>query len=554
MIKKTFLSMVLISFGVIVACFALVTVIFFHAFDGMYHTKLENESAYICKGIQLDGLDYLQGLDLENCRVTWVDQNGTVVYDSAVSSEVMENHKQREEIREAFETGTGESVRYSDTLSTKTSYYARLLEDGTVVRVSSSSDTLLHLFARMMKPLLLVFFGTMAVAAFFSYRTARKIVEPLEDLDLEHPEKVDTYEELTPFLRRIEQQNKQIRSQMQELKQQQEEFSAITENMNEGFLVIDTKQRILSYNSSALRLLGSSDEADPKYVMEMNRDETIQTAILDALEGTHNEQLLKVEGRVYSLLANPVFQEDQVTGVIMVVMDVTEKEQRNSLRREFTANVSHELKTPLTSISGTAEIMKGGLVKTEDIPYFADMIYKEAQRLIHLVGDILNLSKLEETGHLTERVEVDLTHLAQITAESLQPAAKKKQVTFQTDIDPNCKMQGVLSVLDEIIYNLCDNAIKYNVTGGKVSLILRNRKKEILLSVEDTGIGIPYQEQQRVFERFYRVDKSHSKAIGGTGLGLSIVKHGVLTLGGDLQLESREGVGTRITVRFPKES
>ena len=550
MIKKTFLSMLALVLCVILVCFGMVTAILFHYFDKLYDTKLENEVTYISRGVELEGMDYLEELNTDNCRITWIAADGSVIFDNVVESSQMENHSQREEVKEAFATGMGESIRYSDTMAQKTNNVAMLLNDGTVIRVSSASDTLLHMFAQMMKPLLIVFFGTMIVAGLFAYRTSRKIVEPLEDLDLEHPEDVKTYEELTPFLRRIEQQNRQIRAQMMELKQQQMEFSAITENMNEGFLVIDVQQRILSYNSSALRLLGAPIDIEPKSVLEISRNENMQTAIDEALSGHHNEQLVKAEGRVYSLLANPVFQGTEVTGVIIVIMDVTEKEQRDSLRREFTANVSHELKTPLTSISGTAEIMKGGLVKPEDIPYFSEMIYKEAQRLINLVGDILNLSKLEEAGHMSEKVEVDLAHMAKITIESLQSTAEKKNVTFETDIDSDCKIHSILSVVDEIFYNLVENAIKYNVDGGKVKITLRRQEKGAVLVVEDTGIGIPYQEQHRVFERFYRVDKSHSKAIGGTGLGLSIVKHGVLTLGGDIQLESQEGKGTRITVHF----
>lgn len=550
MIKRTFLSMLLLVLCVILVCFGMVTAILFHNFDRMYDIKLENEVAYISRGVELNGMEYLENLNTDNCRITWVRSDGTVIYDSEIDPGQMENHGQREEILEAFETGEGNSIRFSDTMSQKTNNRALLLEDGSVIRASSASDTLLHMFSQMMKPLLVVFFCTMAVAALFAYRTSRKIVEPLEDMDLEHPENVKTYEELTPFLRRIEQQNRQIRAQMLELKQQQMEFSAITENMNEGFLVIDIQQRILSYNSSALRLLGASNIVEAKSVLELNRNESLQNAIGLALGGKHNEQFMKTEGRVYSLLANPVFQDEIVTGVIIVIMDVTEKEQRDSLRREFTANVSHELKTPLTSISGTAEIMKGGLVKPEDIPYFSEMIYKEAQRLINLVGDILNLSKLEETGQNTEMVEVDLSHMAEVIIESLQATADKKKVVFEANIQPDCKIAGVLSIVDEIVYNLCDNAIKYNVDGGSVKVTVAKQGQDTVFVVEDTGIGIPYQEQQRVFERFYRVDKSHSKAIGGTGLGLSIVKHGVLTLGGEVQLESKEGIGTKITVIF----
>ena len=553
MIKKTFASMVVLVTIVIIVCFSLVTTIVFHYFDRLYDTKLENELIYISRGVEYNGIEYLQGVVPENCRITWVAEDGSVIFDNAAMISSMENHSQREEIQEAFATGRGDSVRYSDTMAQKTKYLATLMEDGTVIRVSTASNTILHMFAEMMKPLLVIFFATLVVAALFAYRVSRKIVEPLEDLDLEHPELVDTYEELTPFLRRIEQQNQQIRTQMQELKRQQTEFTAITENMMEGFLVLDAQQKILSYNHSALQLLGIAEPMEAiayKNALELNRSESFQKAISIALTGKHNEQTMKAGGRVYNIFANPVFLEETVTGAIVVIMDVTEKEQRESLRREFTANVSHELKTPLTSISGTAEIMKNGMVKPEDMSYFSGMIYKEAQRLITLVGDILKLSKLEETGMTTEKVEVDLSYLTEYILDTLKVQGEKKGVTIHSQIESNCHILGILSVADEIIYNLCENAIKYNKEGGQVFVSLKKENQRPVLIVEDTGIGIPYQEQSRVFERFYRVDKSHSKEIGGTGLGLSIVKHGVLTLGADIQLESQEGVGTKITVRF----
>lgn len=550
MIKKTFATMVILVLCVIIVCFSTVTAILFHYFDRLYDDKLENELTYISRGVEYNGMDYLQDLSPANCRITWVAEDGSVIFDNAADVNSMGNHGQREEIIEALESGYGESVRYSDTMSQKTKYLATLMSDGTVIRISSASDTIIHMFAEMVRPLLAVFFCTLVAAALFAYKTSRGIVKPLEELDLEHPESVKTYDELTPFLRRIEQQNRQIRAQMQELKRQQTEFTAITENMNEGFVVVDKQRKILSYNSSALKLLSVTPDIEYKTVLELNRSEAFQKAIEIAFEGKHNEQVMRPEGGVYHIFANPVFQDGEVSGAIVVIMDVTEKEQRESLRREFSANVSHELKTPLTSISGTAEIMKNGLVKPEDIPYFSGMIYKEAQRLINLVGDIIKLSKLEESDISSQKMPVDLSYMANTIVESLQIEAEKKSVAIETDIESNCMVMGILSTVDEIVYNLCENAIKYNVDGGKVRVTVRDLESGVVLIVEDTGIGIPYQEQQRVFERFYRVDKSHSKEIGGTGLGLSIVKHGVLTLGADLQLESQEGVGTRITVRF----
>ena len=408
---------------------------------------------------------------------------------------------------------------------------------------------MLRILTGMIQPIIAVIAIALIVAGILAYRLSKRIVRPLNDIDLEHPEQANTYEELSPFLRKIEVQNKQINRQIKELRRQQMEFSAITENMKEGFLIIDVKQNILSYNSSALKLLDVNGNVENENILHLNRSEDFQNAIIKSLKGEHTEQSMKFGERYYQLLANPVYQDNKVSGAIIVIMDVTEKEQREALRREFTANVSHELKTPLTSISGTAEIMANGLVKQEDIPHFANNIYKESQRLITLVGDIIKLSKLEEMDMTEQKEMVDLAEVVTSVTESLQIPASKKSISLIVQMEP-CMVWGIPSILNEIVYNLCDNAVKYNVEKGTVYVKLEKKDKRVCLTVEDTGIGIPREEQERIFERFYRVDKSHSKDIGGTGLGLSIVKHGVAYHNAELKLESEVGKGTKITILF----
>ena len=391
------------------------------------------------------------------------------------------------------------------------------------------------------------------LAAVLANRLSKGIIRPILDLDLEHPEDCETYDELTPLLSRLKRQNDTIQQQMNLLKQRQTEFAALTDNMSEGFLLLDRQGHVLSHNSGALRLLGVEEPEGEVNVLVLNREEPFRQAVDEALSGKRSQQMLHLNGRYCKLLANPVLADGKPAGAVLVLLDVTEQEQRDELRREFTANVSHELKTPLTSISGIAEIIKGGLVKPQDIPGFADDIYGEAQRMIRLVEDILRLSQLDEGGSSLQTEEVDLYHLAQEVAGRLTPAAVKGQVTLEVTGGP-VRISGVRQLLDEMISNLCDNAIKYNRPGGRVTISVSRSDRGAELSVSDTGIGIPPEDQSRVFERFYRVDKSHSQAIGGTGLGLSIVKHGAAFHGADLSLESQPDRGTTIRLTFPGQN
>lgn len=550
MIKKTFRSMFILIFCMVLVCVGLIMGVLYNYFEKQYSTELVNEATYVGQGVELNGKEYLENLNKKNIRITWIDSDGTVLFDNQADASKMENHADRVEVQEAMQKESGSSIRYSSTLSEKTMYYALHLSDDTVVRLANTYRSPLSITLGMLQPIVAIIVIALAFSGWMSYRLSKRIVKPINEIDLEHPEDAKAYDELSPFLHRIEQQNRQIHKQIQELKRQQTEFSAITENMSEGFVVVDTKQNVLSYNSSALKLLGIPSVKENKNVLQLNRSESFQEALHLALKGEHAQRMMTHNNRSYQLFANPVFQDDVVvSGAVLVIMDVTEKEQRDALRREFTANVSHELKTPLTSISGTAEIMTQGLVKAEDIPHFAENIYKEAQRLITLVGDIINLSKLEETDFEQQKELVDLSEIVEEVVETLHDEAQKKKISFLVQTE-RCQILGIPSILNEIVYNLCDNAIKYNKENGEVTVKLLKKDKRVELSVKDTGIGIPYEEQQRVFERFYRVDKSHSKEIGGTGLGLSIVKHGVMCHNAELKLESEPGEGSCFKVLF----
>ena len=436
------------------------------------------------------------------------------------------------------------------TLAQQTLYAAQRLSDGSVIRMASAQQTVVVVLLSMIQPILLILGIALIISAVLASRMTRGIIRPIVSLDLEHPENCDTYQELVPLLTRVKRQNETIQRQMAQLSQQQQEFSALTENMSEGFLLLDRRGRVLSYNSGALSQLGAQPPKGEVNVLVLNRSEGFQRAVDDALEGRKSCQMIHQGGRWCQVLANPVLRDGEQAGVVMVLLDVTEQEQREELRREFTANVSHELKTPLTAISGIAEIMRGGMVKPEDIEDFAGDIYQEAQRLIALVEDIIRLSRLDEGEGGLEREDVDLLKLSDQVVHRLEPAARKQDVALKVT-GRSVKVHGVASVLEEMLYNLCDNAIKYNKPGGRVTVTVDYLGQDAQVQVEDTGIGIPQEDQSRVFERFYRVDKSHSKEIGGTGLGLSIVKHGAALHDGQVRLESTPGKGTKVTLVMP---
>ncbi len=547
MTKRIFRAIFLVALAVFLAGTALIMGALYNYYSGIYESQIQEEAAYLSTAVEDLGLPYLEGLERGSHRITWVNSDGTVLFDSAANEDRMENHLDREEIQEAMADGVGESERYSDTLSERSYYYALALNDGSVLRVSGEQYTVLSLLLSIGHYIILVLVVALALSLFLASRISKAIIRPLNGIDLEHPEDVDTYDELSPLLGRIASQNRQIRTQLDEMKAKQQEFATITENMNEGLLVIDQQTAVLSYNTAALRLLGA-DKVEGS-VFSLNRSEQFRDAVDASLHGRHSQALMELSERTYQLIANPVHEHDQVVGAVLLLLDVTEREEREKLRREFTANVSHELKTPLTSISGFAELMKNGMVKPEDVPHFAGNIYSEAQRLITLVGDIIRLSQLDEGTTGLEKVPLDLAKVTESVVERLRGAAEQRGITFSLQLE-QATVLGNQQILDEMVYNLCDNAIKYNKEQGSVHVTVDPNKGHPVLTVSDTGIGIPYAEQGRVFERFYRVDKSHSKEIGGTGLGLSIVKHGAAYHNAKVELESVPGKSTTVRVLF----
>ena len=541
----------LVSTMVTVLGLAFVIGILYHSFQNQLLGELKNEAVYIAKGVENSGTGYLEDLNNLDSRITYVDKSGKVIYDNEADVETMENHNHRKEIREAEINGEGEDTRMSSTLSEKTIYYALRLDNGNVIRISSTQESALYLLGQLVPPLLGVLFLMLILSAVFASRLAGKVVEPLNNLDLDHPEENRVYEEVEPLLSRIYRQNRQIRLQLEAARRQQKEFSIITENMQEGLLVIDRYTMVLSCNTSVGKLLKVNDAKTGESVYSLNRSGEFREVVGQVLEGVHVDKVLRLDGSDIQVIANPVTRENNTEGAVILLVDVTEKVEREQLRREFSANVSHELKTPLTSISGFDEIMQSGFVKEEDIKVFAGRIYREAQRLIRLVGDVIRISRLDEGGLPYQWEKLDLYSLVHDIFSTLHDAAEKQEVHMYME-GGSTILDTVPTVMEEVIYNVCDNAIKYNHRGGEVSVRLKDGGDVVRVIVKDTGIGIPKEDQERIFERFYRVDKSHSKEIGGTGLGLSIVKHGVSTLDGRLWLTSEPGQGTEITMEFPK--
>ncbi len=555
--SKIYENMCLLSlFSMVIA--TLITTLFFgRDMQSQMKSSVIEEVRYIESAMEVAGQDYLDYLDSRGDgnrinRITWMDAGGNVLYDSYADSEDMENHADRPEVMMALQNGAGQSVRISDTLAEQTFYYAVRLSDGTVIRVASTMRSGLAAMVNTLPWMIIMAVAIFAVTMMVAIRQTRKIVEPINRLDPEKPQAEKIYDELSPLVRRLEKQRQTIRKQMALMKEKQDEFEAIMENMKEGFIVVDNYADVISYNTSALQILGAEgeqpDNGSRRNILKFNRSGTIRQVVETALRGERSEQHLELDGRYYQIIANPVTESAESKGAVIVILDVTEQQRREELRREFSANVSHELKTPLTSISGYAEILKNGLVQPEDISRFSEKIYLEAQRMITLVGDIIKLSRLDEeqTGDM---MFVDLYQKASEVIDRLKDSAEKNGITLTLAGTP-AAVRGAEPVLDEMIYNLCDNAIKYNTPGGKVDVVIKYENQHPVISVSDTGIGIAKGEQERIFERFYRVDKSHSRQIGGTGLGLSIVKHGAAYHKARIELESALGKGTTIRIIF----
>ena len=549
MTKRIFRATLLVGVAVLIASLALVMGVLYSYFGRVQESQLRDELSLAAVGVEKNGTDYLRALQSHQYRITWVRADGTVVYDTQVDAETMENHAQRQEIQQALAAGEGESSRYSSTLLQKTVYYAQRLPDGTVLRLSTVRVTAGVLVLNMLQPILLVLAAALILSGVLAGRLARRITEPLNRLDLEHPLENDTYEELAPLLRRMEHQRRQIDRQMGELRQRSEEFDQITGSMNEGLVLLDEAGAILSINPAARRLLDADGDCVGQDFLTVDRDVTMSDALRQAAEQGHSEFRGERNGREYQFDVTRIQTEGRTAGTVLLVFDVTERAVAERNRREFTANVSHELKTPLQGIIGSAELLENGMVKQEDVPRFVGHIRAEAQRLVTLIGDIIRLSQLDE-GEPMPTEPVELLAVAREVAENLRSAAEARNVTVEVTGTP-ATVSGVRRLLYEIVLNLCDNAIKYNTEGGRVEVEVAQDGGTAAVTVRDTGIGIPPEHQSRVFERFYRVDKSHSKASGGTGLGLSIVKHAVQYHHGVIQLKSEVGKGTEIRVTFP---
>lgn len=554
MTKKILTGVIGVSLVIMLVCVGLVMGIMYDYMGQKIDEQMADEAVLAEEAWLAGGQDFLDSMEQRpdiKSRITVISSDGKVLYDSMADSTKMENHLEREEVKEALTDGIGKASRTSYTLEEDTRYYAKKTADGNVIRISTRHYSQLGLLLDTFGMIIITVSVLIVLSVFISYRVARAIVKPINDIDLDNPDISENYEELGPLLHRIHQQNIKIKGQMENLRRSREEFSIITENMSEGLIIIDKDAEILTYNRSAAHMLRSSGGRTEGSVLKLNRSEPFRKAVNEALSGKNATTYLDEGNSVYEIIANPASDKDEVTGAIIIIMDVTEKERGETLRREFTSNVSHELKTPLTSIYGVSDMLASGLVKPEDVAGFAGTIKEEASRLISLIDDIIKLSRLDESTGPQQMETIDVFETARDAVNRLSVKAQSANVELSLSGEPS-EIVGVQHILDEIIYNVCENAIKYNRPGGFVRISVRNDDDESLITVSDSGIGIPKADRERVFERFYRVDKSHSKEIGGTGLGLSIVKHGVMYLGGRVELESEEGRGTVVTVGFPR--
>ena len=552
MTRRIFNSIFSVSFLLLLCCLAVVTALLYSYFTNVQKKALVTETQLAAQGIEKNGRAWFDGLKADGYRLTWIASDGTVLCDTQADAATMENHAQREEIREALATGSGESVRSSATLGTRELYRALKLSDGTVIRAAVTQQTAWSLVIGVLPPFCAILLAALIIALLLAGNLSKRIVGPLNALDLEKPLENETYPELSPLLTRIERQHRQINEQLSELDEKKNEFETITGSMSEGLLLLDRRGYVLSINRAAMRLFGTDERCVGCDMLTVDRSPEMQKLLAGALGGAHGETVLPLAGGSYEVNASPVVTNGESRGVCLLAFDVTEKAALEQQRREFSANVSHELKTPLQSIMGAAELIENGLVKPEDLPQFAGRIRTESARLVTLIEDIIRLSQLDEGGELPFET-VDLSAVAEEAAAALAPEAEKKTVAL-TVTGERVEIRGVRRLLYEIVYNLCDNAVKYNVAGGRAEVNVSRDGGSAVLTVSDTGIGIPQEAQSRVFERFYRVDKSHSKETGGTGLGLSIVKHAALLHHAQLDLESTPGKGTRVTLRFPAEN
>lgn len=551
MTKRIFRSIYIVALGVFVASAICIMGALYNYFTGVQQTQLQAQTNLAAQGVANEGAGYFENLKADSLRITWIDTDGTVLYDSQGDLSNMENHLEREEVKQALSNGMGESTRYSKTLLQRSLYCAKKMNDGTVLRLSVAQKTVFTLLLSMLQPLLIVFVIALVLSLILAYRLSKKIVEPLNSLDLDEPMNNKEYEELTPVLERLNAQKRQIKLQRDELKQKQKEFDAVTQGMAEGIILLNSECEILSINPSAQKILNTNPFCIGKFILSVYSSQELQELLLKSGKGEYCEKIIELSGEKYQLNASPIISHSNVSGTVLLLMNVTQKEKAQQLRREFTANVSHELKTPLHTIAGCAELMSNNMVKSEDVSEFANKIYTQAQRMITLVEDIINLSHLDEGVENMKKEQVNLLDTANDVALSLSNEAKQAEVKISVSGD-SAVISGYPAMLTQIIYNLCDNAIKYNRADGKVDITVTDNTDTATLTVADTGIGIPKEHIDRIFERFYCVDKSRSKQIGGTGLGLSIVKHAAMLHNASITTESVVSQGTTITVTFPK--
>ena len=549
MTRKIFSSTMLVAGIVLLAAVVIIIGVLYEYFGGVQTNELRDELGLAAVAVEADGTDYLEKLTAESCRLTWIAPDGTVIYDTRRDAESLENHAAREEVAEALTTGYGDSTRYSATLLQKTIYSARRLSDGSVLRISVSRQTAAVLALGIIQPILVVLLAALMLSGVLARRVSRRIVEPLNTLDLDHPLKNDVYEELTPLLKRINAQHQEIEAQMRELRRRTDEFTQVTGSMKEGLVLLDERGTVLSINAAARELFGAAEDCVGADFLTVERSHDMSAAVEKARESGHSELRMPRGGREYQFDISRIESGGETVGTVILAFDITEQEYAERNRREFTANVSHELKTPLQGIIGSAELIENGMVKPEDVPRFVGHIHTEAARLVTLIGDIIRLSQLDE-GDEMPKERFDILAEAKSAVDSLAPAAAARNIMLSAEGE-SAEINGVRRLVYEIIYNLADNAIKYNKDGGSVRVTVEKCGGDAVLTVADTGIGIAPEHQSRIFERFYRVDKSHSKASGGTGLGLSIVKHAAAYHHAKIELESAEDEGTTIRVIFP---
>ena len=554
MIKRIFRSIVFAVLVVLLAAVTLIIGVVYSYFAKNQHTQLRVETALAAHAVANEGMDYFDTLDdTMDCRITWIAADGTVLYDNRSDSETMMNHLERQEVLQALQSGYGQSIRYSDTLMQQYIYAAERLPDGTVLRLASTRQSVFQLLANALWPIALIISGAVVLSLWLAKRLSQQIVRPLNQLNLDDPLHNHAYPEIRPLLQRLDTQQEQLRSQQQELAQRQREFHTVTKSLPEGLVLLSSSGSVLSINPAASELLGVTPNCIGADFSVANRNKIIASLVEMAFAGKKAEKTVLLGTGTYMAAARPVKTEGVLSGVVLLLLDLTQKQKAEELRREFTANVSHELKTPLHAVSGYAELLKTGLVQPEDATHFYEKIYGEAQRLITLVEDILRLSRLDEGAADMEWILVDLYSGLKHTAMELHSSAELAGVELEIRGE-SAMLSGIPQLHNAILFNLLDNAIKYNHRGGVVTAQVENRENTVVLTVSDTGMGIPEAHRERIFERFYRVDKSHSKEVGGTGLGLSIVKHAVQILRADMKLSSIPGEGTTITIEFPKHA